>query len=45
MVSLDRCSELCNSLDDPSCRICVMNKTENGNLNVFSMITRMWYKI
>ena len=27
MVNLDRCTESCNTLDDPSGRICVPNKT------------------
>ena len=31
MLSLDRCNENCNTLDDPSCRICVLNKTEDVN--------------
>ena len=34
MVSLDRCNESCNTLDDPSGGICVLNKTENVNLNL-----------
>ena len=38
MVSLDRCIRSCNTLDDPSCKICVPNKTENVDLNVFNMI-------
>ena len=31
----------CNTLDDLHCRICVLNKTKNVNLNVFDMITRI----
>ena len=34
MVSLDRRNESCNTLDDPSGGICVLNKTENVNLNL-----------
>ena len=41
MVSLDGCNGSCNTLEDPSDRICVSNKTENVNLNVFNMITRI----
>ena len=40
-VILDRCNGNCNTLQDPSGRICVPNKTENMNLNVFNMITRI----
>ena len=40
MVSLDRCSGSCNTLDDPSGRICVQNKIENVNSNVVNMIAR-----
>ena len=36
MVSLDRCN---GSLDDLSSRLCVTNKTEDKNLNVFNIIT------
>ena len=41
MVNLERCNGSCNSLNDPSGRICVANKTEYINLNVFNMITRI----
>ena len=41
MVSLDRCNGSCNTIVDPSARICVLNKTENVNLNAFNMITRI----
>ena len=40
MVNLDRCNGSCSFLDDPSGRICVPNKTDDINLNVFNMITR-----
>ena len=33
MVSLNRCNGYCNTLDDPSGRIYVPNKTENMNLD------------
>ena len=35
MVTLDRCNANCNTFDDPSNKICVPNKTEDINLNVF----------
>ena len=41
MVRLDRRSRNCNTLDDAAGRICVPNKTENVNLNVFNMLTRI----
>ena len=41
MVSLDICNVICNTLVDSSSRICVANKTEDVNLNVFNMITRV----
>ena len=40
IVNLDRCNGSCNFLDDPSGRICVPNKADDINLNVFNMITR-----
>ena len=33
MVNLNRCNGYCNTLDDPSGRIYVPNKTENMNLD------------
>ena len=33
MVNLGRCNIICNTLDDLSNRICVLNKTEHVNLN------------
>ena len=34
----------CNALNDQSNRICVLNKAEDLNLNVFNMITRIkWW--
>ena len=39
MVSLDRGNGSCNTLDNPSDRICVPNKTEDINLKVCNMIT------
>ena len=39
IVNLDRCNESCNTLDDPSGKICVPNKTD-VNLSGFKMITR-----
>ena len=40
MVNLDRCFGSCITFNNPSGRICIPNKTENKNLNVFNMITR-----
>ena len=41
MVHLDRYEGICNVLDDLSSKICVLNKTEDVNLNVFNMRTRI----
>ena len=38
MVNLDRCSGSCKAFDDPSGKICVLNTTEDVNINVFEMI-------
>ena len=40
MASLERCGGSCNTVDGLSSRICVPNKTEDANLNVFNMITK-----
>ena len=37
-VKLDRCIGSCNTVNDLSNNVCVPNKTENLNLNVFNMI-------
>ena len=36
---LDKCVGSCKTLNDLSNKVCVPNKTENLNLNVFNMIT------
>ena len=36
---LDRCVESCNTINDLSNKVYVLNKTEDLNLNVFNMIT------
>ena len=41
MVSFSRCNVSRNTPDDPSGRICLPNKTENGNWNVVNMIARI----
>ena len=41
MLNLDRCNASCNTLDDPSGRICVPNKTDDATLSVFNMTTRI----
>ena len=38
-VYLDKCKGSCNTLDDISNKICVSNKTEDLNLEVFNLIT------
>ena len=38
-VKLDRCVGSCNTLNDLSNKLCVLNKTEDLNLSVFNMIT------
>ena len=40
-VKLDRCVRSCNTLNDLSNNVYVPNKTEDLNLNVFNMITRI----
>ena len=37
----DRCNGSCNALDNLYREICVPNKTEDVNLSVFNMITRV----
>ena len=39
VVNLDRCVRSCNTLNDLSNKVCVLNKTEDLNLSVFDMIT------
>ena len=41
VADLDRCNGTCNTLEDPSGKLCVPNKTEDVNLHVFNMITRI----
>ena len=41
MINLDRRNGSCNTLDAPSDRICIPNKTEDVNLSVFNMVTRI----
>ena len=40
-LQLDRFVISCNNLNDHSNTVCVLNKTENLNLSVFNMITRI----
>ena len=40
MVGLDRFDGSCNTIDDPSGRICIRNKTDNVNSNKFNMKTK-----
>ena len=39
MISLDKCSGSCNSVNNLSIKICVPNKTEDIDVKVFHMIT------
>ena len=39
VVNLDRCARSCNTLDGLSRRVCVLNETEDLNLDDFNMIT------
>ena len=39
MISLDGFNGSYNTLDNPSGRLCILNKTENANVNVFNMTT------
>ena len=41
MVNLDRCSWSCNTFDDSSGKICVTNKTQDININICNLITRI----
>ena len=38
MISLDKCYGSCNTFTEISVRICIPNKTENVNWNVFNFI-------
>ena len=40
IISLDRCNGIYNTVDNPSSRICVLNKTEDASLKVFNKLTR-----
>ena len=41
MISLDKCYESCNAVNDLSTKICVPSKTKDVNVKVFNMITRI----
>ena len=41
MVTLNRFNGSFNTFDDSSCRVCVPNKAEEVNVNVFNMITKI----
>lgn len=41
MINLDRFGGSFNTIDDTTSRICVPNKTENENLNVFHTISEI----
>ena len=39
--SPDRCNGSCNTVDDASTKVCVLNKTKGVNVTLFNMITRI----
>ena len=39
LVKLDRCVGSCNTINDLSNKVCIPNKTEGLNQNVFNRIT------
>ena len=39
-INLDKCNGSCNTLSEISDRICAPDKTENVNLNFFTLIAR-----
>ena len=41
MVKLDRCVGSCNNINDLSNKVYLSNKTEEWNLSVFNVITRI----
>ena len=41
VVNLDRCAGSCNTLDSLSRRVCVSNKTEDLNLHIFNITTKI----
>ena len=41
VVNLDRCAGSCNTLDSLSRRVCVPNKTEDLNLHIFNITTKI----
>ena len=40
-VNLDKCTGSCNTLNELSNKVCIPNETENLNLSIFNMITRI----
>ena len=41
-LKLDRCVESCKTINDLSNNVCIPNKTDDLNLNVFNMITGIY---
>ena len=41
-INLDRCVGSCNTLNDLSYKVCVVNKTKDLNLSNFTWITEIW---
>ena len=42
MISLDKCSGSCSSVDDLSIKLCVPSKTKDINVKVFNMTTNKY---
>ena len=40
-VKVDKCVGSCNTLNDLSNKVCVPNKTQDLNLSMFNMVTRI----
>lgn len=41
MIIFDKCNESCNSVKDSSGKICLPNKTKDGNVNKLNKIRRI----
>ena len=42
LITLDKCNGSCNAVDHLSTQMCVTSKTEDVNVKVFNMITRIY---
>ena len=41
IVSVNKCSGSCSTIDDPYDRVCVPNKVKNMNLKLFNVISEV----